>query len=589
MTNAGVDEKGVVASFWHTYRVGAYITRELANDASLIAFELGAGFAAIVGLGVYEGTLVSRQGMDGGAIKMSQPLRYALWTALPCAAGHILPSGAVLRNLMKVPATTTPSLISSISESAAAGPGMLKVRNLQAGRHVVGLATLIGTTLQVGASIQRGRQFYRAQVLDGREPPLAPPDAVRISHRPPASAGDAPAFHVVLMADAQDKLPWWGEGGRVSRAMPHRWWTRAQWITDPREWMGLLPSPNIASLRYTDMRPLFLEAEVSASSRPRGLSLNLALESLRAGGRAGSRGPRVVGGGEEGVVRVLMASGECLRSPTRRMVEESGAVDLMVDGEAAVALAALAWMEETPYASAWSALAAQRTREEEAKISARREGSSVWKGLEQLNAWAERLPVSEAVGRPWRWLAGTWETMGRRVRWLLKGGVTARDALEEYKVVVLVHDADAPRLSQRLKLKELLQAAGWDVWGPGTSASRLVGDRDALVPVLVYCQDDATTLERARFLVRAGRPPQLTCALVEDPESACPWLAGGRPIVDDRGSDTEAKPTILSVSDVHDKIFAFIRGRVKEGKSIAEVQSELDDSTGLMPSSTRRE
>lgn len=80
----------------------------------------------------------------------------------------------------------------------------------------------------------------------------------------------------------------------------------------------------------------------------------------------------------------------------------------------------------------------------------------------------------------------------------------ARDALEEYKVVVLVHDADAPRLSQRLQLKATLQAAGWDVWGPGTSTSRLVRDRDALVPVLVFCQDDATTLDRARFLVRAG-------------------------------------------------------------------------------------
>lgn len=80
----------------------------------------------------------------------------------------------------------------------------------------------------------------------------------------------------------------------------------------------------------------------------------------------------------------------------------------------------------------------------------------------------------------------------------------ARDALEEYKVLVLVHDADAPRLPQRLQLKATLQAAGWDVWGPGTSTSRLVRDRDALVPVLVYCQDDATTLDRARFLVRAG-------------------------------------------------------------------------------------
>lgn len=71
-------------------------------------------------------------------------------------------------------------------------------------------------------------------------------------------------------------------------------------------------------------------------------------------------------------------------------------------------------------------------------------------------------------------------------------------------MVVLVHDADAPRLPQRLQLKATLQAAGWDVWGPGTSTSRLVRDRDALVPVLVYCQDDATTLDRARFLVRAG-------------------------------------------------------------------------------------
>jgi len=532
MPAAGDGDGGGAPTLRHATRVVAYVSRELANDAGLLAFELGAGLAGVVGLGVYEGTLVFKQGVGGGAVVPPQPLRYALWTTLPSVAGRPLPSDAVLRSLLNLPplSAATASTRSASHEAASAGTTAMKVRNIQAGRHVVALATVVGVTLQIGASIQRGRQHYQAKVQEGREPPLAPPQAVRISHRPPAPTGTAPAFHVTVASGPQDRVPWWAGEGGVLGAVPQRWWTRAEWIQDPREWAQLLPSPAVASFHYSKTVPLFLEAEVAAAERPRGLSLELALESLRAGGRASSSSSSSKGGKEgEGVVRILLAGGEVLKGPIRRGVEESGAVDLLVDGEAAVAVAVLAWMEKTPYASAWSALAAQRTREEEAKISARREGNAMlWKGYESVNAWVERVPVSSSVERPWRWLAHTWETVGRRLRWLIKGGVTARDALEEYKVVVLVHDADAARLGQRMKMKELLQGAGWDVWGPGTSTSRLVRDKDALVPVLVYCQDDATTLERARFLVRAGRPPQLTCALLEDPESACPWLGKGK-------------------------------------------------------------
>ena len=581
MPAAGDDDGGTL-TLRHATRVGAYVARELANDAGLLVFELGAGLAGVVGLGLYEGALVFKQGVGGGPVVPPQPLRYALWTTLPSVAGRPLPSDAVLRSLLNLPplSAANASTRSASHEAALAGTTALKVRNIQAGRHVVALATIVGVTLQIGASIQRGRQHYQAQVQEGREPPLAPPQAVRISHRPPACTGTAPAFHVGIASGTHDRVPWWAGEGGVLGTVPQRWWTRAEWIQDPREWAQLLPSPTVASFHYSKTAPLFLEAEVAASERPRGLSLELALESLRAGGRASSSS---VKGGMEGVVRILLAGGEVLRGPIRRGVEESGAVDLLVDGEAAVAVAVLAWMEKTPYASAWSALAAQRTREEEAKISARREGNAfLWKGYESVNAWVERVPVSSSVERPWRWLAHTWESVGRRLRWLIKGGVTARDALEEYKVVVLVHDADSARLGQRMKMKELLQGAGWDVWGPGTSASRLVRDKDALVPVLVFCQDDATTLERARFLVRAGRPPQLTCALLEDPESASPWLGeGGR-----EGGGGDDRPTVLSMADVHDSLFAFVRGRVKEGRGLGEIQRELDASTRLCPTSS---
>ena len=43
-------------------------------------------------------------------------------------------------------------------------------------------------------------------------------------------------------------------------------------------------------------------------------------------------------------------------------VEESGMADILIDGEAAVSMAALAWMEKTPYAISWAALAAERAK-----------------------------------------------------------------------------------------------------------------------------------------------------------------------------------------------------------------------------------
>ncbi len=542
-----------------TRRVGAYVAQELGHDVGVIAVELAAGLAGIVGLGVVEGTLALQQGNGGAIPAPSQRLRYALLTTWPSLAGRPLPSDVGVRGVLHQQQPLAPRV-----PALKAGAIPLRLRNVQAGRQLVAFATVVGVTLQVGSSVQRGRARYQQHVHEGREPPLAPPPAVRISHRAPVPGGTAPAFHVALATSADDRVPWWTASGAA--AVPRRWWSRAGWIQDPREWAAMLPASLCASA-YSKASPLFLEVEVATAARSRGLSLDLALESLRAGGQA-----RGGAAGDGGVVRILLAGGEVMRPLARRCVEESGAVDLLVDGEAAVAVAVLSWMEKTPYASAWAALAAQRTREEEAKISARREGNPLWKGYEQMNAWVERMPVATVVETPWQWVAGSWEALGRRLRWLVKGGVTARDALEEYKVLVLVHDADAARLGQRLKLKELLQGAGWDVWGPGTSASRLVQDKDALVPVLVYCQDDATTLERARFLIRAGRPPQLTCALLEDPESACPWLA--KP----HGKD-EARPTVLSVADIHDSLFAFVRARVKEGRTLPDVQHELDTST----------
>lgn len=74
----------------------------------------------------------------------------------------------------------------------------------------------------------------------------------------------------------------------------------------------------------------------------------------------------------------------------------------------------------------------------------------------------------------------------------------------------------------------------------------------------------------------------MTCALLEDPEAACPWLGGA-------GSSSPAasdphRPTVISAADVHDALFAFVRRRIREGKVLAEIQQEVDASTRVLPS-----
>lgn len=80
--------------------------------------------------------------------------------------------------------------------------------------------------------------------------------------------------------------------------------------------------------------------------------------------------------------------------------------------------------------------------------------------------------------------------------------------------------------------------------------------------------------------MRTGRPPELTCALLEDPEAACPWLSSPNT------NDDPHRPTVLSAADVHDALFAFVRRRVREGKTLGEIQAEVDASTRLPSSSS---
>lgn len=72
-----------------------------------------------------------------------------------------------------------------------------------------------------------------------------------------------------------------------------------------------------------------------------------------------------------------------------------------------------------------------------------------------------------------------------------------------------------------------------------------------------------------------GRPPELTCALLEDPEASCPWLGGA--------SSDPHRPTVLSAADVHDALFAFVRRRVREGRALGTIQAEVDASTRVPP------
>lgn len=83
--------------------------------------------------------------------------------------------------------------------------------------------------------------------------------------------------------------------------------------------------------------------------------------------------------------------------------------------------------------------------------------------------------------------------------------------------------------------------------------------------------------QTAQLPRHTGRPPELTCALLEDPEASCPWLSNG-------SSSDPHRPTVLSAADVHDALFAFVRRRVvREGAALGEVQMELDASTRLSP------
>ena len=88
------------------------------------------------------------------------------------------------------------------------------------------------------------------------------------------------------------------------------------------------------------------------------LPIDVILESLRAAKRSALMNNMKK---NKTVVRVLLAD-DTARPATRSYVEESGMVDILIDGEMAVSMAALAWMEKTPYATSWAALAAERAR-----------------------------------------------------------------------------------------------------------------------------------------------------------------------------------------------------------------------------------
>lgn len=63
--------------------------------------------------------------------------------------------------------------------------------------------------------------------------------------------------------------------------------------------------------------------------------------------------------------------------------------------------------------------------EEEARLSAR-EGNRVWQGYERASELLEAALDAPYVGQPLHWLYRSLEGLGRRVRWLVKGGVTVR-------------------------------------------------------------------------------------------------------------------------------------------------------------------
>ncbi len=389
-----------------------------ANDAGVLGLEAAVGVGGVVGLGLLEAQL---------AAPGASAARYALWTTLPSFAPGV--------------AASTFAQQSPGAEAEAAAQVLLRLRNVQAARQVLALATLLGVSWQATASAARGRQRYRDRVAEGREPPLAPPAAIRVSDRPPAPS--AAAFHVAVARGPEDVAPW---AAGAASPLPQRWWTRPGWIGDPREWRPLVQG-------VTASAPVFLEAAVSspaAAGKEKGgvgvVPLELALEGLRAGGRAAALS-------SGSAVRVLLGGGEPLKagSATRRAVEESGSVDLLLDGEAAVAMAVLAWVEKTPYARAWAALAAQQARgekstgeatgtgcmywsvmfcittrtttEEEARLSAR-EGNPVWNGYERASELLEAALDAPYVGPPLHWMYRSLEGLGRRVRWLVKGGVT---------------------------------------------------------------------------------------------------------------------------------------------------------------------
>jgi hypothetical protein len=310
----------------------------------VLGLGVAVGVGGVVGLGLLEAQL---------AVPGASAARYALWTTLPCFAPGV--AASTLAQQAPVPEAAAGAATGVQAEAARA---LLRLRNVQAARQVLALATLVGVSMQATAAAARGRQRYHDRVAEGREPPLAPPAAIRVSDRSPApSAG---AFHVAVARASEDMAPW--AAGTGTSSAPHRWCTRPGWVGDPREWRPLVRGA-------TAVAPVFLEADVSPASAcapasasekgkgSGGVSLELALEGLRAGGRAAELSA-------SSAVRVLLGGGEALKagSAARRAVEESGSVDVLLDGEAAVAMAVLAWVEKTPYARAWAALAAQQAR-----------------------------------------------------------------------------------------------------------------------------------------------------------------------------------------------------------------------------------
>lgn len=403
------------------------------NDAGVLALEAAIGVGGVFGLGLLEAPL---------AAPGASATRYALWTTLPSFA-----PGVAASTLAQPPPPTPPP--AGVAAAAAAEKEqarvLLRLRNVQAARQVLALATLLGVSLQATAAAARGRQRYGERMAEGREPPVGPVSALRLSHRPPPPSA---AFHVTV-AMAQEEAAPWAAAAPGASTVPQRWWTRPGWVGDPREWKPLVRGAT---------GPVFVEADVSAHADAKGLlPLELALEGLRAGGRAAELSSSA---SSLSAVRVLLGGGEALKagSAARRAVEESGSVDLLLDGEAAVAMAVLAWVEKTPYARAWAALAAQQARggwwywskdgrvflncmvwhrahemrcmlapltEEEARLSTR-EGNPVWKGYERASELLEKALDAPYVGPPLHWAYRSLEGLGRRVRWLVKGGVTVR-------------------------------------------------------------------------------------------------------------------------------------------------------------------